>query len=96
MGALSNKGGRGQTNREEIGAEATFSRNFFSRLRRSFSRASRANFAAAPLLRPARQNRHGTQASDTPVQQLRGLFSMEGEFEQIITRIRLSIKENND
>ena len=33
---------------------------------------------------------------DTPVQQLRGLFSMEGEFEQIITRIRLSIKENND
>ena len=33
---------------------------------------------------------------DTPVQQLRGLFSMEGEFEQIITKIRLSIKENND
>ena len=28
---------------------------FFSRLRRSFSRASRANFAATPLLRPARQ-----------------------------------------
>ena len=29
-------------------------------------------------------------------QQLRELFSMEGEFEQIITKIRLSIKENND
>ena len=35
---------------------------FFSRLRRSFSRASRANFAATPLLRPAQQNRHATQA----------------------------------
>ena len=34
---------------------------FFSRLRRSFSRASLANFAATPLLRPARQNRHATQ-----------------------------------
>ena len=29
-------------------------------------------------------------------QQLRELFSMEGEFEQIITKIRLSIKENNN
>ena len=48
LGALSNKGGRGQRNREEIGAEATF-----SRLRRSFSRASRANFAATPLAAPA-------------------------------------------
>ena len=48
LGALSNKGGRGQRNREEI--------------RRSFSRASRANFAATPLLRPGRQNRHATQA----------------------------------
>ena len=36
---------------------------FFSRLRRSFSRASRANFGATPLLRPARQNRHATQAT---------------------------------
>ena len=36
---------------------------FFSRLRRSFSRASRANFAATPLLRPAWQNRHATQAT---------------------------------
>ena len=34
-----------------------FSRGFAAR-----SRASRANFAAAPLLRPARQNRHATQA----------------------------------
>ena len=30
---------------------------------RSFSRASRANFAASPLVRPARQNRHATQAT---------------------------------
>ena len=37
---------------------------FFSRLRRSFSRALRANFAATPLLRPARQNRHATQATE--------------------------------
>ena len=43
LGALSNKGGRGQRNREEI--------------------ASRANFAAWPLVRPARQNRHATQAT---------------------------------
>ena len=57
LGALSNKGGRGQRNREE-GAEATyFSRGFGAR-----SRALRANFAATPLLRPARQNRHATQA----------------------------------
>ena len=32
---------------------------FFSRLRRSFSRTSRANFAASPPVRQARQNRHG-------------------------------------
>ena len=32
---------------------------FFSRLRRSFSRTSPANFAASPLVRQARQNRHG-------------------------------------
>ena len=51
LGALSNKVGRGQRNREEIGAEA-------------FSRASRANFAATPLLRPAQQNRHATQARE--------------------------------
>ena len=31
-------------------------------LRLSFSRASRANFPASPLVRPAGQNRHATQA----------------------------------
>ena len=36
-------------------------------LGRSFSSASRANFAATPLLRPARQNRHATQAMVTPI-----------------------------
>ena len=35
----------------------------FSRRRRSFSRASRANFSASPLVRPARHNRHATQAN---------------------------------
>ena len=40
---------------------------FFSRLRRSFLRASRANFATTPLVRPARQNRHATQAIDRAV-----------------------------
>ena len=67
LGALSNKGGRGQRNREEIGAEATCFL-FFSRLRRSFSRA---NFAATPLLRPARQNRHATQANTSVKRTLR-------------------------
>ena len=52
LGALSNKGTRETT------------RRFFSQLCRSFSRASRANFAASPLVRPARQNRHATQAAD--------------------------------
>ena len=47
LGALSNKGGRGQRNREEIGAEATWVFIFL---------------AATRLLRPARQNRHATQA----------------------------------
>ena len=37
LGARSNKGGRGQRNREEIGAEATWFL-FFSRLRRSCAR----------------------------------------------------------
>ena len=31
-----------------------------------FSRASRANFAATPLLRPDRENRHATQATFAP------------------------------
>ena len=44
LGELSNKGGRGQRNREELGAGATWFL-FFSRLRRSFSRASHANFS---------------------------------------------------
>ena len=35
---------------------------FFSQLCCSFSRASRANFAASPLVRLRRQNRHATQA----------------------------------
>ena len=47
LGALSNKGGREQRNREEIGAGAVF-----------------IFFAASPLVRPARQNRHATQASN--------------------------------
>ena len=47
LGALSNKGGRGQRNREEIGAGATW--NFFSRLRRLCAR-------------PVDKNRHATQA----------------------------------
>ena len=49
---------------------------FFSRLRRSFSRASLANFAATPLLRPARQNRHATQAKDRAA---RGLSFIQGK-----------------
>ena len=51
-----------------------FSNLFFSRLRRSFSRPSpldlarftREFFVATPLLRPARQNRHATQANPIP------------------------------
>ena len=40
LGARSNKGGRGQRNREEIGAEATWFL-FFSRLRRSCARLNK-------------------------------------------------------
>ena len=36
---------------------------FFSRLCRSFSRPSHANLAALPLVSPARQNCHATQAT---------------------------------
>ena len=50
LGALSNKGRQGQRNCEEIGAGATWFL-FFSRLRRSFSRALRANFGASTLVR---------------------------------------------
>ena len=62
LGELSNKGGRGQRNREEaMNPGRRFL--FFSRLRRSFSRASRANFSwLRRSCRPARQNRHATQA----------------------------------
>ena len=38
LGALSNKGGRGQRNREEIGAGATWNFLFLSRFRRSCAR----------------------------------------------------------
>ena len=50
LGELSNKGGRGQRNREEIGFY--FSRGF-----------AREFVVATPLLCPARQNRHATQAT---------------------------------
>ena len=65
LGALSNKGGREQRNREEIGGGS----NFFTQLRRSFPRASRRILrpAASPLVRPARQNRHNTQTRNFPV-----------------------------
>ena len=52
LGALSNKGRRGQRNREEIGAGATLVFIFL---------------AASPLVRQARQNRHATQASRAAV-----------------------------
>ena len=55
LGELSNKGGRGQRNREEIGAGAGASPLVLARFAREF-------FVATPLLRPARQNRHATQA----------------------------------
>ena len=61
MGELSNKGGRGQRNREEIGAGA--SPLVLARFTRKF-------FVATPLLRPARQNRHATQATKTLIQSL--------------------------
>ena len=57
LGMLSNKGRQGKRNREEIGAGAA------SWLCRSFLRASRMNFVASPLMRPAQQNRHATQAT---------------------------------
>ena len=57
LGTLSNKGGRGKRNHEEIGAGAT------SWLCRSFLRTSHMNFVASPLMRPAQQNRHATQAT---------------------------------
>ena len=94
LGALSNKGGRGQRNREEIGAEA-----FFSRLRRSFSRASRPNFVATPLLRPARQNRHATQAIMTtegvPISLLPWNVFYEKNWNSVYTFLIVNLKEMN-
>ena len=57
------KSGEGRETARRLGRKQ-LEKLFFSRLRRSFSRASRANFAATPLLRPAQQNRHATQAND--------------------------------
>ena len=55
LGALNNKGRRGQRNREEIGARATYSsRGFAGRCPRFCS------FAAQSF---SRQNRHATQAN---------------------------------
>ena len=51
LGELSNKGRRGQRNREEIVASPLV-----------LARFAREFFVATPLLRPARQNRHATQA----------------------------------
>ena len=64
MGALSNKGGRGHKNREEIGAGAIF--NFLAASPLVLARFAREfrgpRPAASPLVRPARQNRDATQA----------------------------------
>ena len=52
LGALSNKGGRGQRNREEIGAEVTwsnFSRGFAARSRALHARISRLRRSCARL-----------------------------------------------
>ena len=57
LGALSNKGGRGQRNREEIGAEATwgfyFSRGFAARSRALRARISRLRRSCARLNKTA-------------------------------------------
>ena len=56
LGVLSNKGGQGQRNREEIGAGATL---FFSRLCRSFSR----EFCGFATRAPGSTNRQATPGS---------------------------------
>ena len=68
LGKLSNKGGRGQRNREEIGARATWKTActdgglfWVGPYASVFSRG----LAATPLVCPARQNRHATQATRT-------------------------------
>ena len=57
MGALSNKGGRGQRNREEIGAEAT--RGFAARSRALRARISRLRRSCARLNKTAMLRRLG-------------------------------------
>ena len=67
LGELSNKGGRGQRNREEIGAGETWKTGqavfiFLAASPLFLARFAREFFVPTPLLRPARQNRHATQA----------------------------------
>ena len=62
LGALSNKVGRGQRNREEIGAEATcfyFSRGFDARSRALRARISRLRRSSARLNKTAMLRRLG-------------------------------------
>ena len=59
LGALSNKGGRGQRNREEIGAEATFSRGFAARSRALRVRISLLRRSCARLDKTAMLRRLG-------------------------------------
>ena len=60
LGALSNKGGRGQRNREEIGAGATFSRGFAARSRALRTRILRLGRSCARLDKTAMLRRlHG-------------------------------------
>ena len=60
LGALSNKGGRGQRNCEETGAEATF---FLAASPLVLARFARISQLRRSLLRPAQQNCHATQAN---------------------------------
>ena len=111
---LSNKGGRGQKNREEIKAGATelvfifLWFLFFSRLRRSFSRASHANFAGAGLDKTAilgNQNRQATQASFSMIQvsvrcrryAVSAIHSLMGSFGMMQSQIsQRALKSEND
>ena len=60
LGELSDKGRRGQRNREEIRAGATFL--FLAASPLVLARFALEFFVDTPPLRPARQNRHATQA----------------------------------
>ena len=62
MGELSDKGRRGQRNREEIGAGVIF----LAASPLVLARFAREFFVDTPPLRPARQNRHATQANLRP------------------------------